>query len=80
MFDYLMKFKLSKKILTNFDKFVPFTKIKAEGSCWKNLKKFQEITKGIIINCGEYSEKVRVTILNHLMGQILKKEKKSEIL
>ncbi len=45
MFDNLMKFKVSKTILTNytnFDKFVQFIKVYIEGSFGKNLRKFQK--------------------------------------
>ncbi len=46
MFDNLMKFKyVSNTILTNFtnfDIFIQFIKIWAEGSFWKNLRKFQK--------------------------------------
>ncbi len=40
----------------------------------KILSKFWKILKKFIINYGEYSEEVRVTILNYLRGKILKKK------
>ncbi len=38
-------------ILTNFDKFVEFIKIQAEGSFWKTFKKSQEKFERNLKNC-----------------------------
>ncbi len=59
MFDNLMKFrKVSKIILTNYDKFVQFIKIQAEGS-------FEKI-KG-----GNFNKNLRETLKN--VGNIFRK-------
>ncbi len=57
MFDSLMKFRyVSKAILINFDKFVQFIKIQAEGSFWKNFRKSNGKFKKYSKNCWTLSE------------------------